>query len=338
MQKADELNFNSRISKILASENFRKDCVTIYRNNPYFKYLDLIKQLAFINIKDIPINGKLFDASVINNDVLEEVRLCYADIDAIYPQMPLLPTTIKNMQFVTNTPNPERLSSGEEPRSSCAYTWKKAPNGTDVLEREIFINLEQSIKTKFVGAHEFAHSLSPSFAEGKRHVDPAMQEFCPVIMDMLSLELYGKRNPNQAHVVNELKREHLVINVVKARYALMDACVIQIMTGELTYDEAVKQYGSIISPRMIDDCLKRIEQNRFNPMYEARYVLSQVMATALQTKLKTNPEEVVKNFKEVLSVDNKIYFDQAIEMLNLPSKEVLLENYKANFNDLTKQK
>lgn len=328
----NNLPFNERIARILHDENFRRDCINDYRQNFFFKHLNLIKQIAFIDISQYRIDNHEFDATITEQDILDETLSFYADLDAICPKQPLLPTVLENQKYVTFKPNYNRLKPGEKPRSSCGFSWVKDEYGNNKLEREIFFDLEQNIKTRFAGPHEFAHSLSKAFEKGKPCADPLMAEFCPVIVDILSLEFFKNRHPEQAKMVERLKTEHMVQNVLKARTSLLEASVIQVMTGETTVTEVMQQYGSLFNPRMINNCLEQIEQNRFNPLYEARYVLSEVMATTLRDKMQVAPEEVVSSFKTVLSNDSEINFEQATEMLNLPPKEVMVDRYKQKLN------
>ena len=161
----NNLPFNERIARILHDENFRRDCINGYRQNFFFKHLNLIKQIAFIDISQYRIDNHEFDATITEQDILDETLSFYADLDAICPSQPLLPTVLENQKYVTFKPNYGRLKPGEKPRSSCGFSWVKDEYGNDKLEREIFFDLEQNIKTRFVGPHEFAHSLSKAFSQ-----------------------------------------------------------------------------------------------------------------------------------------------------------------------------
>ena len=317
---------NQRIALIMQNPEFKAKCEK-YRGIELFNYLDLIERVAFLDVSKIRVNRDLLKADYPKETIIKEVYDFYADLDAICPDMPLLPIVEKNMQYLTFEPNYSRLKPGEIPRSSCGISSVVMPNGETRPLREIFIYEDGDVRTIFSGPHEFAHSMSDSFLKLEKFRSNAVAELVPSIVDVFAPELYVKRHPEHAHIIAELQKQSLVTNVNKARQSLLEACVVKVMIGELKLEDVMAKYGSIFSPQMLNDCLSDIENDNFNPLGEAKYVLPHVMAETLLTMFKQNPEETVKNIKTVLGCDSRINLDQAYQLLHLPNLQTTLKNY-----------
>lgn len=84
--------------------------------------------------------------------------------------------------------------------------------------------------------------------------------------ELLFFQKYPQLNEN----FNEDALNAQVVNVIKARESLLDAVVIDVMTGHLTQSKAVMRYGEMFSrnTNILNRCLNNIEQYKFSAMFE----------------------------------------------------------------------
>ena len=325
-------NIQQHINKILNDADFKNHCFRLLKENPHFEEDFLMcEKIANININGLQINNNLIKLSTSfnPNQIKNGVIGFYSYIDSLTPQMPNLTEVVKENAKYFHYDN-----SGKTDRSYCST--RQLPNGQ--IHKEIYSNFEGRVCDISTTIHEFCHSLSKSFLIPEPYSDENMREVCTVMCDQLSNHYLKQQYPGLTKNFNENELETQIINVTKARESLLDAIVIKVVTGKLSFDQAQAKYGYLFNnSNLIKNCVNNIETFKFSGMYEKRYLVPQAIALEMLERFKTNPQEAAKQFKEVLAHDTVWNVDYTLHYLGLPKKDELVDNYVAKFNNRVTQ-
>lgn len=320
---------NQRIEKILQDEDFRKHCLKCKQSNPNFdEELAIAEKIALIDTSYINFDYSLIypDQKFTAQDIRNYLIMFYEHLDSLSDNNTRLTNTVKNNFQYVKTDN----GRNGKARSYCSVREDSQRN----IKREIFINPEGRIGDITTGIHELGHSLSNAFTQHKLRKDNNMVEVFPVILDAISNHYLSQTIPNLESNFNAHAIETQIINVVKAREALLDGLVIKLMLGETTLDEIASKYGHIYltNTNVLLRCLENIENIEFTNMYEIRYLVPQAIALKLLDIYKDNPKQAVSLAKEILQNDTNWTLKETLNYLGIESTQTLIDEYVANYH------
>lgn len=314
-----------RAQNILNRPGFKTFCYTEKQKPGFSLGLQMAEKLAFLD-GDMPVNKNAlvvpFDQQFFETLTFE----FYEWLDAIYPTNPLTDTVKENFNnYLTYTFTPKY--PGEQPRPGCGSTVH--PNGT--VDRSIFIDPTNDIRTYKSGPHEAGHSLSKTFTLLNRRQHEDCGEVAPVIIDKLFMIFLKEKHPdlyNQVAADLEIADRNLM--VIKARECLLDASILKVACGEQTMNDVIKNYGKYFTQGMINSTFTKIENYKFMPMYENRYMLQSMLAYKMVERFEADRYTTVKQLKHILQNDDHYSFQDVLDYLNMPTKQQLIDDYIAS--------
>ncbi len=325
------ISLTSKIKKIMQDKEFKEHCKKCRINNPYFEEeLFIAEKIAKLNINDIHVDqdliylSKPFTIEQIEKNVVE----FYDFLDKLAPTHISLGDIIAKNREYFSTDN----HGDPNARSYCSS--RRLENGE--FQRKIFVNIEGRIGDISNAIHEYCHSLSLSFIECKPLKDKRMTEVPTLIIDAISNYYLSTAMPTLAKNFNENALNAQVLNVLKAREALLDGLIIKAITGEETIDNIIKNYSDLYlnNTNILERCIRRIETHNFSNMYEARYLLPQIIALNILKQFQTNSEETIKEYKQLLINDTEWTLEDTLKNFDLPPKEKLIEDYVTNYQSI----
>lgn len=325
-------SITQRIENVLNDVKFKKHCVMLRSLNPHFSQdFEMCEKIANININNIQIDGSKININAFSPEqVKQNIVEFYAYLDQLCPEQPLLNKVEENFKYLKLEHDKQHFC-----RSYCST--RIDDEGKEI--REIFCNVEGRVGDNSTAVHEVCHSLSKSFEILKRPKDQRMTEVCPVIMDAISSYYFSKKYPQLNENFNEDALNAQVVNVIKARESLLDAVVIDVMTGHLTQSKAVMRYGEMFSrnTNILNRCLNNIEQYKFSAMFEKKYLVPQAIALEMLDRFKQNPSLTISQFKTVLSHDHEWTLEETLNYLGLEQQQTLIDSYVNKFGARTNE-
>ncbi len=357
-QTNNNLPLEQRIINIVHNEGFRQFCVRENEKNYFMTLYPVFFKLAHIDTKKININKSMFDFNYNPDQVHNETVKFYEWLDSLCPAMPLADASKNLKQIVTYDQSvvPEHARQ-DKPRAGCGHI---VDNG-QIVKAWIFLENKSDIRDALSSPHEYGHAHSKHFLTGKPFADPAMGEFVPVMIDELSLHFLELKTGNEK-LASEIRKSRINLCVEKARLCVLQYFIVSTMAENIPPQEKLKklaslkaQYSHIISDADLQKCVKQIETQKFEPLFEARYIFAQLASMELASKLQkireikksgtpeqieiANQEEqkIVTTLKQVLSRDTELSIDEAISMFGFPPKEVMIENYSTLVSGQAKQ-
>ena len=321
-----------RIRKVLQNEELKNLCLRERTREDFDDILSTSLKVASVDVSDIHENNllisdiNLFAPGQIKNDIIE----FYTLLDNLDPNGINLVNRIKaNSKYVRLKPK----FLGE--RSYCFSGRDK--NGNKL--QEIFINLEGRIGDADTAIHEVCHSCCPQFMECVGPKDKRVGEIPAVITDHLSTNFLKKKYPQFAENFLESDKLGQKLNIKKARECVFDALFIKVMCGEVSLEEVLQKYGNMFNdfPSILLDKLRDVEMNAYKPFYEYSYLVPQAIALEMADRAKDQPKLVAKQLKGIIKDNNKLTEDQILDLLCLPQKNELLDNYVSKFQERIKK-
>ena len=178
------------------------------------------------------------------------------------------------------------------------------------------------------------HSCCKTFLDCEKRKDWRVDEVPTIITDNLSTDYLKQTHPELKENFLENEKFTEVFNVKKARECVADALIIKIMCGEVSVTEALNQYGDLYNdfPDILPTKLSQIEEDRYNPLYEYRYLVPRAISTEMAERYRENPELVAKQLKEVIDDNHKLTQEETLKILELPEKDKLLDDYVSKFS------
>ena len=244
---------------------------------------------------------------------------------------------VDNLQYLKFVHDPKY-------RSNCGH------NGP---QRHINVGIEGSIRDANNMTHEFGHSESENFHSFKPLKDENMREFCTVIIDHIFPEFLKTQRPDLEENLAVNFAESQLLNKSKAKLSLFEGAFLQVMAGNITLDDAMKQYSAVYANKdgtvnlaPVNDLLDRIDKalsptatrdDEFKPLYETRYLFPQMMSIYAREQYKKNPEEFAKKFKYVILHDCELNEEEALKKMGFPEREKIIEWYKNNIALIIKE-
>lgn len=319
---------SQRINRMLNDEEFRAHCYRLKSTPDFEENFALVEKIAKIDIDNIRCNMSLIEnQQLFTADTLIEFgHDFYRDLDKIAPSnFSFEELFLQNLKYLVVENNPNG------PRSFCEA---RKTNHDEM--RKIYVNIENRITDAEVLMHEFGHSFSKCFTNFAQIKDRKISEVPTVIIDQLSSLYLIKRMPHlkENFIENDIFRQ--VLNVKKARESLLDGLIVKIMTNEISFSDAVKKYGNLFKqyPYMLDSALHRIETYNFNDiMFESKYLIPQMISLEMRECFLNSPTSVAQDLKTLIQNEYLWTLDEAIQYLNLGTKEKLVDNYVNKFNE-----
>ncbi len=320
-------DMQKKIERMLLDSEFREFCRRERTHKDFDEIFKDSKKIAKINISNIKINRSLisnlhaFTPEQIKTDVLG----FYKHLDDLDPNGTNLTDIIKeNAQYLRTKPK------NKDERSFCASGIDRDGN----KHKEIFINIEGRINDASNAIHEMCHSCCKTFLESEKRKDWRVDEVPTLITDNLSTDYLKQTHPEFKENFLENEKFTEVFNVKKARECVADALIIKIMCGEVSVTEALNQYGDLYNdfPDILPTKLSQIEEGRYNPLYEYRYLVPRAISTEMAERYRENPELVAKQIKEVIDDNHKLTQEETLKILELPEKDKLLDDYVSKFS------
>lgn len=312
----DKEKLRSRINKILNNPEFKLHCYRLRKNPHFLSNKNIYEKIARLNIN---CNG-LFpqqDLTISEDIILQDALDFFKQIDMLTPnQIEIAPIAQKNANFYL-TYEEEGFS-----RSCCA----KIGDGEGGFDPIIYINMKSLINTRIVMAHELCHSIAPSFL-GSRHIDERMTEVSTLIVDKIFSDYLKTIYPEYIPILEKEELYHLSQNVSKAKNALLESCIVEVVTGSLSMQSAMVKYGSLFSLEEIEEQVEAIEKCKFQNIYEGRYVIADAIAQNFYKDYKSNNAKKLNQFKKVLLSENEITLENAIKQFELPTLSLCVNNF-----------
>ena len=325
MAQNDIITFQERIARIMNDEKFRRFCEIERLKTSFDESFSMAEKIAKIDISDIQFNDRLIMGQFFTPEETErDVFAFYQTVDQLAPDEISLTQILQdnNKYLVSKTSN-------DSTRSYC----KSAilPDGTPL--REIYINLEGRIGDTETAIHESCHSMCADFLKLQYNKDPRNSEIPTVLADKLSSMFLKSVHPELALHYIENNKFRQILNVKKARECLADGLIIKVMTGEQKLEDIMSTYGELFKqfPDILPQCLDRIENFDFQPMYEKRYLIPQAIALEVVERNKDKPKVLAKQFKEIITHNHEWTQEDILEYLELPNADKLIDNYVAKF-------
>ncbi len=322
--------FQERIERILHDEDFRSHCQRIY-DDPEFEFekkYQFVKRIAVLDVPKCDLPDNAFHKDFGERELIDKTIRFYQAVDKFDPENPLAPVVEQNLkQYFTTDPKVGRLGK----RAECGTVEKDGKR-----TKYIKVPLDPDIRTLKSGPHEACHSLSQSFLQDTRKKYSSSGEICPVIVDALFAEYLKQTDPSCVPMIKADEEFNKGFVIIKAREALLDACVIRVMTGQDTIQNVMDQYGHIFGENTINRCLDNIESINFSGMMEERYILPMLIGQKVAENFGEDPHGTIHSFKQALAHDHEYSPAQLIETLNLPPEEELVQGYinRMQNNDL----
>ena len=343
------LTMPERIRNIVCDAGFMEFCAREAEKNQFVKYFDTYLKLARINTANERVNKDMFNMYLSPPQVEAATIEFYEWLDSVCPSKPLAPQVKENMKYVTYDFNriPDRVK-GEHPRAGCGHVIEN----NEMVDAWIFLEDKADIRDALSSTHEHMHALSKHFTTGKPYKDATMGELLTLIVDELTLCFLEQKTGNK-QLAQEIRKSHVVLQVEKAKRSVLDCLILNVMKQNCSPQEKLQQlnalqqqYGSIISEKDLADCVRQIENKKYEPLFEARYIFAQLAAMQIGDRFQQimyykqhgTPDQVelakaeefriISTVKDILEKDTEISLDQALDMLCLPPKEVLVDNYQ----------
>lgn len=317
------LSIDERIKRAMNDKSFSDFCKNERQQKYFDDILPIVEKIAQINVSNISYNKSLISGVNIFNakEIVKDVAKFYEMIDKLDPNNISLTSRLKaNMRYFTTK------SKDKDARSYC-----KSDKNKNI--KEIFVKIEGRIGDTQTAIHEFGHSFSDVFMIFKRQQDHRLAEIPTVVTDNLSSLFMQEKYPDlQENLIeNDIFRQ--VLNVKKARECLMDAMIVKVMCGEITYDEVMNKYGNIFKqfPDILTTRLKKIETFKFYPMEESKYLVPQAVSLELTEQFGKNPKLVAKQLKHLIKDNHSLTEEQALQDLGFPDRDKLIDDYVDKF-------
>ncbi len=348
----NQLSIEQRIAQIVQSANFMDFCIHESNSNQLMQHFNTYLKLAKINTNGISVNRELFNIYLTPQQVANQTVNFYEWLDSVCPSRPLTPTVKDNLQHVTYNIN--RLPKGaqsDRPRAGCGHI---IDNG-ELIDCWIFLEDKADIRDALASAHEHMHGLSKHFKTGKPYKDASMGEFIPVMVDELSLCFLEMKTGNK-ELAKEIRKSRIELCVGKAKRSLLDYFVVSVMAKNCSPQEKLKQfneirqqYGHLISEKDLVEVITSIENKTYQPLFEAKYIFAQLASMHIGEKFQQimyykehgTPDQVemakaeefriVSTLKDILEKDTELTLDEALNMLCLPPKEIMVDGYNQRF-------
>ena len=317
------LSFEERVSKKLADRGFIDFCKRERNREDFDIYFSLVEKLAKVDISIVNFDKDVKKHSWTKTEAEKDLINFYAMIDNLSPSGTILLDRVEQ--------NLKYLKYGDEKggRSHCLLHVDKDGKVT----REIYIKLDHEINDTIMLAHEFCHSLCECFINLAKEKDSRVDEIPSVIVDNLMSSYLESKYPEIKEEMKELDKKRQFVQIKKARECLLDGVIVKVVCGEISIDEAKQKYGYLFKPfkELLGQKLEQIENFKFFPMFEKKYLVPQAISLQMRDRFKKNPENVATQLKYLIENVHVLTEEQALDYLQLPSKEKLIDNYIKDF-------
>lgn len=320
------LSIQERIDRAINDQSFVDFCVEERKMESFDINFEIAEKIAQIDMSGIKIDKSLIENQNVFNkkQIMADMEEFYATIDTLDPNGINLTDRLNfSRKYFT-------LKKGRYGRSYCKSKIDKYGNEN----REIYVEIEGRINDTISAAHESGHSLMYGFQNCMRIKDSRIDEIPTLIIEQLITIFLMEKYPQYAENFLENDKFGMCFNVKKARESLMDALIVKIVCGDITYEEALKKYGHLYKefPGMLNLKLGQIETYKFYPMFESKYLIPHAIALELRQRYKDNPQLVAKQLKHIIKKSETIAEEEVLAYLDLPDKLSLTEQYIDKFH------
>lgn len=317
-----------RIAQLQSDPNFMQMAKHFLQNRKTFNdEIDFCKDILTIGYGRFPFDGDKIEGQFFHDKELVELMIgFYRHLDTLAgDDNSLQLTAVDNMQYLD-------IIHDSDYRSNC---------GMENFVRHINVGIAGSVRDASNMAHEMGHSQSKNFITGKPFKDENMREFCTVIIDRIFPEYLKTQRPDLAENILTHLADTQFVNRAKAQLSLFEGAFVRAVAGDITADDAMDEYSKIYGKNIerANELLELVDKAidptvtkkpAFRPLYETRYLFPQMMGVYAREEYLKNPAEFAKKFKKVLQRDCEITEAEALDMLDLPEREKLVQWYKDN--------